>query len=123
MIIPNVTPGTLVTPMLTTNARNDTVYLYEESEGATRTPIKGWVQQRGVQSVGSSRNVYDAGRAAGNSTWILYTNQPGITRHSRLEAVDGLSGKIFQVDGEPYPTRSLSPGVDHYEVNLRLVEG
>lgn len=123
MIIPNVTPGTLVTPSVTTNARNDKVYLYDEAQGAVRTPLKGWVQQRGVQSVGSARNQYASGRAAGDSTWILYTNQSGVTRHSHVEDVDGLPGKVFKVDGEPYPARSLSPGVDHYEINLSLVEG
>jgi hypothetical protein len=123
MIIPNMTPGTLVTPAVTTNARNDNVYSYDSGEGAVRTPLKGWVQQRGVQSVGSARNQYASGRSAGDSTWILYTNQAGVTRFCHVEDVLGLPGKVFKVDGEPYPTHSLSPGVDHYEVNLSLVEG
>lgn len=117
MFIPNVTPATLVTPATTVNDRNNTVYHYDGT--ATRTPITGWLQQRGVQSVGSARNSIDNGRTAGDSTWVFYTNQAGVTRFSHIE----FGGKVYSVDGEPYPTRSLSPGIDHYEINLSLVEG
>jgi len=117
MYIPNITPAVLVTPSTTVNSRGDTVYHYDGT--AARTPLACWIQQRGVQSVGSSRNQYSDGRTAGESTWILYTNQPGVTRFSHIE----WGGHVFTADGEPNPTHGLAPGVDHYEINLRLVEG
>lgn len=118
MYIPPIRPMVHVQPVITTNSRGDKVYDYGVS--ATRTNMPGWLQQRSVQSIGAARSVITDGRNQGISQWSFYTNNgAAVTRYSRFEE----GPDLYIVDGEPNDTHSLSPGIDHYEFNLRLVEG
>ncbi|MFB4265305.1 hypothetical protein [Nonomuraea sp. GTA35] len=101
---------TKVRPAHNIDRYNDPVYDY--AAGATRTPIKAWIDQASAsEQTPNGRDVIEGG-------WKLITN------HTDLDPLDRIewAGGVYELDGPAWPVHTPA-GLHHLEANLRRVEG
>ncbi|WP_432159219.1 hypothetical protein [Streptomyces sp. bgisy153] len=105
---------TLVRPDTSgTDGYSNTVYDY--GPAATRTEIKGWLQQDTRRQL---TGVAADGRATQVERWLLVTNHADVRALDRFE----WSGLTFETDGPPAPAHTPR-GLHHQELALRIVTG
>lgn len=97
-------------PSTTTDRYGNTVVAFIEPTGGW-PQIDAWIQQQ------SSTEQRD-GRDTIVSTWMLFTNEIGVTARARIV----WDSHVFDVDGVPHIV-STRRGTHHVEARLRLVEG
>ncbi|GAB3693564.1 hypothetical protein [Nocardiopsis oceani] len=113
----------LVHPAQSTDDYGNTVYDY--GEGATRTPVRAWMQQDQRSQLASSE-----GAEPLQARWLMATNHTDIHRRDRIEWPGHPESEpdhpvVFTLDGPSAPLTNPLSGepVHHHEVNLKVVQG
>jgi len=105
----------IVHPAEVVDAYNDTTYDY--GPAATRTSIRGWLQQD------QRAESFPDGRDPLEERWLLVTNHEAIAGVDRVEWAGHPAGAVtFTVDGPTEPAYTPA-GFHHTECTLRILEG
>lgn len=109
---------TLVRPAVLTDDYGSDEYDY--GPAATRTPIRGWVEQRlRRELVGVAQD----GRQTQDERWLLVTNHGDVRALDRIEWTAPAGPMTFETDGPPAPTFTPFVGLHHTEVWLKQITG
>jgi hypothetical protein len=92
--------------------------IWDYGPGAVRRNIVGWVQQH------RRTEGFMPGRDPLEESWLLITNDSGLTGSDRIQWLTYPTGPItFEIEGPPEPVLRPSSGFHHTEATMRAVTG